>query len=478
MTTPAGPGAARRLPPLLAAPADARADNTSWVELAEADAARTGVRGGVSVKRVVAATTALALIIVVGVSVAGLLVSRRIAARQAVHDVAQLTDTLARSVVQPVVTDAMAADPAVARRVLDPIVRDRVLTGSLVRVKLWTPRGTVLYSDEPRLVGQTFTLDADARAVFTDPRIEADVTDLRRPENRFELDQGKLIEVYRPVWTPAGEPLLFESYFRYDTVAARSHELWRGFGGIMLSSVAALVLLLIPLAWVVVLRARRAREEREQLMRRALAVSEEERRRIAASLHDGVVQQLAAASFASAGQAERAAAVGDTALAAELQSVAATIRDGIAGLRSLLVDIYPASLHNSGLQPALRDLARSAASTDAAIMVEVDGEAAAALSPETQEAAYRVAHEAVRNAVQHGRASHIRICLSRRDGEHIELMIEDDGVGFDPAPAADRPDGHFGLRLMADAARRCGASLAVSSTPGGGTLLRMRMAAA
>ena len=193
---------------------------------------------------------------------------------------------------------------------------------------------------------------------------------------------------------------------------------------------------------------------------------------------DGVVQQLAAASFATAGQAERAAAAGEAKLAADLQTTAATIRDGIAGLRSLLVDIYPASLHDSGLEPALRDLARSASSTDASITVEADPEAAAALSPDTREATYRVAQEAVRNAIRHGRASRIGIRLSRADND-VQLMIEDDGVGFDAAAVAEAAsDGHFGLRLMADAARRCGAGLAVSSKPGGGTRLRMRMASA
>lgn len=472
MTGSVDAGVATGLPPLVAAPA---ADG-SWVELVTADAAQAGPAQVVSVRRVVAITTVLALLVVAGVSVAGLLVSRRIAERQAVHDVAQLTDTLAQSVVQPVLTDGMTADPALARQVLDPIVRNRLLNQSLVRVKLWTASGTVLYSDEPRLIGQVFGLDADARRIFTDPRIEADVTDLRRPENSFERDQGKLLEVYRPVWTPSGEPLLFESYFRYDTVAARSSELWRGFAGIMLSSVFALVLLLIPLAWLVVVRTRRARDERQRLVRRALAASEEERQRIAGSLHDGLVQQLAAASFATAGQAERAAAAGESGLAAELQATAATIRDGIAGLRSLLVDIYPASLHDSGLEPALRDLARSASATDASITVEADAEAAAALSPDTREATYRVAQEAVRNAIRHGNAEQIRIRLHREEN-YLQLMIEDDGVGFDAASVAEAASsGHFGLRLMADAARRCGASLAVSSTPGGGTRLRMRTA--
>jgi nitrate/nitrite-specific signal transduction histidine kinase len=82
----------------------------------------------------------------------------------------------------------------------------------------------------------------------------------------------------------------------------------------------------------------------------------------------------------------------------------------------------------------------------------------------------------VRNAVQHGRAGHIGIRLGRVGDDQVQLMVEDDGVGFDAA--SEVPAGHFGLRLMADAANRCGASLAVSSRAGDGTRLRMRMVTA
>lgn len=53
-------------------------------------------------------------------------------------------------------------------------------------------------------------------------------SDLSRPENVFERTQGRLLEVYRAVWTPSGEPLPTEAYFRYDDVPARGNQLWRG----------------------------------------------------------------------------------------------------------------------------------------------------------------------------------------------------------------------------------------------------------
>ncbi|HLY34514.1 MAG TPA: histidine kinase, partial [Jatrophihabitantaceae bacterium] len=310
-------------------------------------------------RRITLQLSGAALVATLIVAVAGSLVSRHIAEQQAVHDVAQTTDLIADTAVQPALTDSMATSSVATRAGLDRLVREHILSDQVVRVKLWNATGSVLYSDEPRLVDQRFTLEDTAVKALTTPQTVADVSDLTRPENQYERGQGKLLEVYRPVWTPAGTPLLFEAYFRYQIVSDRSAQLWRGFSGVMLSTLAALVLLLIPLAWLVHAKSRAARTRHDELQRRALEASEDERRRIAATLHDGVVQDLAAIAFATAGQARQASARGEGVDAGQLQSVAASVRDSIADLRNLMTDIYPASLHTSGLAAALGDLATS-----------------------------------------------------------------------------------------------------------------------
>src|SRR5204862_328573 len=83
-------------------------------------------------------------------------------------------------------------------------VRRQVLTPSVVRVKLWTAAGRIVYSDEPRLIGQRFPLGSQDRAALTGHAGHAEVADLQRPENRFERGFGKLLQVDRPVWTPSG----------------------------------------------------------------------------------------------------------------------------------------------------------------------------------------------------------------------------------------------------------------------------------
>jgi two-component system, NarL family, sensor kinase len=187
------------------------------------------------------------------VALIGAALSRRIAERQSVHDAAQQTDMLAESAVQPALTDRMATDPRAAAG-LGTVIR----AASLVGVKLWSPQGMILYSDEPRLVARTFPLDESARAALTAPQTTAEVSDVSRPENAFERSRGKLLEVYRPIWTPDGHPLLFEAYYPYGVVTDRSSQLWRGFLGVTLSSVAAVFALLVPIVAALLRRTRRA----------------------------------------------------------------------------------------------------------------------------------------------------------------------------------------------------------------------------
>ncbi len=436
----------------------------------------TGAGRTLRLRRIVVLTVVAAVCVAGLVAFAASLVSRRIAEQEAVHDVAQLTDVLAENVVQPVLTDAMTADPGRAATVLDPLVREQLLDDSLVRVKLWDAAGTVLYSDDPRLIGKRFDLEDDALAALTSPRTQAEISDLHRPENRLDRSMGKLLEVYRPVWTPNGAALLFETYFKYDTVRARSHELGRGFAGITLTSLAALLVLLTPLVWGLVMRVRSARAEREEVASWALQASNDERQRIAATLHDGVVQQLAATSFAVAAEGQRAQASGDPLLAGRFEELAGTVRDSIAGLRSLLVDIYPPTLRTSGLAVALGDLARAINGGSARVDVELDEAAADALPESAREAVFRVAQESLRNAMRHAEADSVVLRLCEESSGTV-LTVEDDGRGFDLSEIlSDPPQGHFGLHLMADAAARCGARLAIASSPGRGTSLRMTMA--
>jgi two-component system NarL family sensor kinase len=422
--------------------------------------------------RLVALVAMGALLVLVVAAVVGVLAARRLAERQAVNDSANTADLLAEAVVQPTLTDATPSGDAASVAALDAALKEYVSASALVRVKVWTHDGRIVYSDEPRLIGEQFDLDTEEREVFDHPRTVAEVSDLDKPENRFERGRGRLLEAYRPVWTPSGTPLLFETYSPYTEVDRRAGQLWRGFAGVTISSLLLFAALLVPLVWQLLTRLRAAQEQRERLLERAVEASEDERRRIAGTLHDGIVQELAATSFSVAGAGARAEAAGDRALAEDLNTVAGTLRDSIGGLRTLLVDIYPATLERAGVLEVLRDLAGTLRARDIAVdLVLPDTDPG--LGPERDRLLFRIAHECLENVRRHASAAHVWLQLESRADDAV-LEIADDGVGFDAEAAIAHPsEGHFGLRVLADLASQAGAELAVSSAPGAGCRWRL-----
>jgi signal transduction histidine kinase len=456
----------------------------------------TSVEQPMRVRRVFLQVTAAAVLVVLAVVIAGGIASRRLAEREAVNAAAAMTSLLATSVITPVLDDGLLTGSAASIARLDSVVRAQILAvgaggsaatatsvaaqgrglgSDIIRVKIWNSDGKILYSDVAAAIGMTFPLDEDQRDIMENPRVRAEVTDGNRIENQFEAGQGRLLEVYHPVWTPSGEPLVFETYSRYDVVTARARDLWRGFAGLTTTSLLLLVVLLLPLLWAMFDRLRQAQVQRVRLLEGALDASSQERRRIAATLHDGAVQELAAASFAVAGAAEQARGLGQERLAADLHSAAATVRAGIGSLRSLLVDIYPPSLQSAGLTAALEDLLTFVRSRRVAAELDITGDVSA-LGQDEQRLVHRVAQECLRNAVRHSGATSVLLSLVARP-DALELDIADDGAGFDVDEVLSAPaEGHFGLRVMADLVAMSGGELAVRSAPGRGTTWKLTVA--
>jgi signal transduction histidine kinase len=444
-----------------------------WVTVVDGGASTDIAGPPLRMRRVFAQLVAAALLVLAVVAVGGSYASRNVAEREAVTDAATMTDLFAESTVQPALDDALLAGDKTAFDKLDKVVRDHVIGPSVVRVKIWEPDGTVVYSDEPRVVGSKFELGDDELEVLRAGVTRAEVSDLSKPENRFESQDSKLLEVYRPVWTPDGKPLLFETYLRYDTVASRTGALWRGFAGITVTSLLLLLVLMLPIIWRLLDRVRAVQDQRVSLLEHAVDASTAERSRIAATLHDGVVQELAAASFAVSGAAEKAETDGQNDLARMLRSAATAVRGTIGGLRSLLVDIYPPSLATSGLAAVLYDLAATARTRDIDVTVVMPHDGRTGLDADGERLVYRVAQECLRNATKHAAASNVVIELAVTGSDTV-LTVTDDGRGFVAEDMLDSPpEGHFGLQVMTDLAARSGARLELASAPGEGTSWRL-----
>jgi two-component system NarL family sensor kinase len=430
----------------------------------------------VPVRRILAQLALGIVVVLAVVTVGGSLAARKLAEREAVNDAVNLADVFAETVIRPALTDQLAAGQPAARATFDSLVRAHVLGPSVTHVKLWTPAGKVVYADEPDLVGRTFTLDDDQTEALDQSETRADISHLDRDENTLDGRAGdKLVEVYRPVYTDSGKKLLFEIYAPYDQVGQRTSQLWRGFAGVTLSSLLLFLVLLTPLIWHLLSRVRRSQQQRELLLQRAVEASSNERRLIAASLHDGPVQDLAATSFVVAGATARARTAGQHWLVDELQGVATSVRTSIRALRSLLVDIYPASLAQAGLGAALGDLVQSVRAPGLEVRLHHDDEEELGLTPEQERLVYRVAQETLRNAARHAVPCTASVTLYRVDDEAV-LDVLDDGNGFDvDAQLADPEPGHFGLQLLADLAATGGALLQVASVPRRGTHWRLRV---
>ncbi|MFN8222834.1 MAG: histidine kinase [Gaiellales bacterium] len=396
---------------------------------------------------------------------------RREGTQESVRDAKVRAQTLARAVVQPALDDgALSGGAALAR--LDRLVRESVLGDTVVRVKLWTRDGVVVYSDETQLIGARYPLGEEERDTLRSGHVEAEASELGRRENRFERSYGRLLEVYLPLRAPDGTPVLFETYQRFSAISSESWRLWLAFAPAVLGGLILLWLIQIPLAASLARRMRHAHEAREAALRESVAASERERFAIAADLHDGVVQDLAGVSLTLAAATERLPTDAAAELRDELADAASTTRTAMRRLRSLIVEIYPSNLERVGLGPALGDLAAPLTRREIAVTLDVSE---ARYPPAVEGVVYRAAQEALRNVVAHARASEVVVRV-RDDSGRVQLSVEDDGVGISaPELAARQREGHMGLRLLTDLVRGAGGALRILPRAGGGTCVELEV---
>jgi signal transduction histidine kinase len=205
----------------------------------------------------------------------------------------------------------------------------------------------------------------------------------------------------------------------------------------------------------------------------SLTVSRE-RNRLAHELHDTLAHSLTAISV----QLEAAKAYWsvDRKNARRLldESLAAT-RSGVEETRRALKALRASPLEDLGLRLALRQLAEGAAARGGLALRLDLPEQTPSLAPDVEQVIYRIAQEALENAVNHAGAKHLDMQLEV-SVPAIRLSVADDGIGFDP----DREEaaGHFGLRGMRERAQLAGGQLAVESKPGRGTTVRLTIGAA
>lgn len=344
------------------------------------------------------------------------------------------------------------------------------------RINLWSRDGRLVYTSElivliKNVRSLDLTLDSDQRRILHDGGVDSEIAgDPGSHDGNSLVDEGTdgMVRIYARAESPEGKPILVETYFTLDELGERRAEIFSSFRWITLGGLGLLVLVTTTILVGLSRQLRNAGMERERLLRSAMDASDAERRRIARDLHDSVVQDLAGTAFAVSAIARNP----DTAADARetLEGAGTSLRSSLKSLRSLLAEIHPPDLRADGLAAALADLTAPAGAAGMQASVSVEG--AETASDKRAALVWRVAQEAVRNALRHSRASTLAVTV-RGDEDRLSLEVVDDGVGFDPAAVTD-PD-RYGLRGLRSLVADHGGTLDVRSAPGDGTIVHMEV---
>jgi signal transduction histidine kinase len=207
----------------------------------------------------------------------------------------------------------------------------------------------------------------------------------------------------------------------------------------------------------------------QDLAGRLIAAQEEERRRLSRELHDGLNQHLATLSF-EIGFLRSQLPEENTDMRERLRALQTRAAQAIDDARHMSRELHPASLEHLGLVSALRthcfEIEKQEEIRVKLTLVKVPEN----IPREVALCLYRVAQEALRNAVKHSGAPEVRVTLTGADGS-LELYVADSGSGFD----RDRTEGGLGLVSMEERVRLLGGSFEMTSQPRLGTRLEARV---
>lgn len=207
-------------------------------------------------------------------------------------------------------------------------------------------------------------------------------------------------------------------------------------------------------------------EESNRLAREIVSVSEDERRRISYQLHDGLCQQLTGTRLHFSVLRRKLA--GEATKHPEWQQLAAMLESLVDHAYDLSRGLWPVDPDGRGVSPSLDELAQRLGATSG-IAIELSENRGCQICRNGDVVQlYRIAQEALTNAVRHANPDRISVVFDCADRTTMALTVTDNGIG---RGSAARSDGGLGMRIMAYRARSIEGSLAISDAPGGGTVV-------
>ena len=208
--------------------------------------------------------------------------------------------------------------------------------------------------------------------------------------------------------------------------------------------------------------------DRKTLEQEVVEISDREQQRIGHDLHDGLGQELSGIAMLATALAEQLEPASPAA-AEDAEQVADLVHEAIKHTRDLARGLCPLDLEGEGLAFSLRNLAQRVSRLPG-ITCTFDGPTAVRTDVLTASHLYRIAQEAIHNAIRHGKARHIAIQLSDSSGQ-LTLTVSDDGIGM---PQNGFESG-MGLRLIGYRARAIRGRIQISGGPQGGTMVQCRI---
>jgi len=206
--------------------------------------------------------------------------------------------------------------------------------------------------------------------------------------------------------------------------------------------------------------------ERLRLERQVLKISDQERRRIGQDLHDGLGSHLTGVAMRCRGLARRREK-GRTIHKEEMDELANLVQEAVTEARHLARGLNPVKLEKEGLKSALQDLARAVEAQCGIPCIFTATSSAEPLDGSVATHLYRIAQEALTNAIRHANATTLSIRLASTPVS-LALEIHDNGIGL---PVDENRSDGMGLRVMFYRAHMIGAQIDVDSTPGKGTII-------
>ncbi len=304
-------------------------------------------------------------------------------------------------------------------------VEHRLLGGETVRVKMWAPDGTIIYSDAEALIGEQFELHSDLIAGLAG-EFSHKTADVDGASNVFDREFGRLIEFYLPVRDDSGSVIgVLEVYERSapldQSLSEIRSDVWWSVG----IGLTALVALALAVGVSTARSYNRSRRQAEELAISITRAREGERSRLVNALHDDVSQPLYRILFGLQGCRHR---VSDPAVSDEMVRLEGLTREIESRIRSELRRLHGSVVEETGLQVALSELVDTARrETDLEISLDVDD--SSDLRSEAGSAVYRSIQESLFNIRRHAGASAVSIAVTT-DNSTMVAIVSDNGVGW------------------------------------------------